>query len=302
MFNAKLIKYLSLLSFKKFLSFFFFFLLFLNFLNYSFALDVTLQWDANTESDLAGYRIYYGTETGPPYNGAGSPINVSFGQDENSDPEIVQFTVSGLTDGETYFFAITAYDNENPSLESGYSNEVFTGDTDEDGMPDWWEIANNLNPSIDDASQDLDGDGYTNLEEYLSDTDPNDDTSEPQPPVADAGLNQEVGESVVVTLDGSDSTDPDGTIVSYLWTQIDGVPVTLSDPSIAQTTFTSPEVSQDGEALTFQLTVTDNGGLQNSDTCIVNVTWENNPPVANAGNDQEVDEGVVVTLNGSDSI
>lgn len=42
-------------------------------------------------------------------------------------------------------------------------------DTDGDGMPNEWEVANSLDPdSGEDGSQDADGDGYTNLEEYLN--------------------------------------------------------------------------------------------------------------------------------------
>ena len=41
-------------------------------------------------------------------------------------------------------------------------------DTDKDGMPDVWEIANGFNPEIDDSAQDADGDGYTNIEEFLN--------------------------------------------------------------------------------------------------------------------------------------
>ncbi len=41
-------------------------------------------------------------------------------------------------------------------------------DTDSDGMPDVWEMANSLNPNSDDSARDKDGDGYTNLEEYLN--------------------------------------------------------------------------------------------------------------------------------------
>jgi hypothetical protein len=53
--------------------------------------------------------------------------------------------------------------------------------TDHDGMPDAWENQYGLNPFVDDASQDADGDGYTNLEEYESDSNPNDPNSTPKP-------------------------------------------------------------------------------------------------------------------------
>jgi pectate lyase len=47
-------------------------------------------------------------------------------------------------------------------------------DSDHDGMPDEWELKHGLNPrDASDARQDKDGDGYTNLEEYLNGTDPN---------------------------------------------------------------------------------------------------------------------------------
>jgi hypothetical protein len=41
-------------------------------------------------------------------------------------------------------------------------------DTDGDGMPDAWESANGTNPSVHDANGDVDGDGYTNIEEYIN--------------------------------------------------------------------------------------------------------------------------------------
>ena len=41
-------------------------------------------------------------------------------------------------------------------------------DTDQDGMPDWWEKAKGLDPTTADNNEDPDGDGYTNLEDYLN--------------------------------------------------------------------------------------------------------------------------------------
>ena len=126
-------------------------------------------------------------------------------------------------------------------------------------------------------------------------------SSSNQPPLASAGPDQNVNEGVIVTLSGANSTDPEGGALTYSWCQVSGTPVTLNNPSVAQTTFTPQNVGPDGESLGFQLTVTDAGGLQSSDTCLVNVLWINQPPAANAGTDQSVNEGAMVTLNGSSS-
>jgi hypothetical protein len=122
------------------------------------------------------------------------------------------------------------------------------------------------------------------------------------PPVADAGPDQTVDEGVTVALNGSNSDDSDDGIGSFLWEQLGNTnPVTLSDPTIEQPTFATPDVGPDGAALTFRLTVTDNSGATSSDTCIVNVSWVNVAPVADAGADQTVAEGISVTLDGSAS-
>jgi len=73
------------------------------------AAQATLAWDPNTESDLAGYRIHYGTVSGS-YTVHTDVHNVT------------TYTVTGLTAGQTYFFAATAYDAS--GNESGYSNPV----------------------------------------------------------------------------------------------------------------------------------------------------------------------------------
>ncbi len=45
-------------------------------------------------------------------------------------------------------------------------------DTDGDGMPDAWELANGTNPEVNDADADPDGDGMSNLREYWAGTSP----------------------------------------------------------------------------------------------------------------------------------
>lgn len=46
-------------------------------------------------------------------------------------------------------------------------------DTDRDGMPDAWEMENGFDPLVNDSAEDEDGDGYTNLEEFLNRVDVN---------------------------------------------------------------------------------------------------------------------------------
>jgi hypothetical protein len=122
-----------------------------------------------------------------------------------------------------------------------------------------------------------------------------------QAPNADAGQDRTVGEGESVALDGSNSSDPDGSITSHAWIQTGGPTVSLSGASTARPSFSTPDVGPDGAALTFELTVTDNGGLQSSDSCIVNVSWVNLAPTADAGSDETVGEGEQVTLDGTGS-
>jgi len=123
-----------------------------------------------------------------------------------------------------------------------------------------------------------------------------------QPPVADAGQDQQVDEGAAVTLDGSASSDPNGDPLTYLWEQTSGPQVQLQGADQAVCTFTAPQVDQD-TTLVFRLTVSD-GTL--SDTANVSVLVRdvpppNQPPVADAGQDQTVNEGAAVTLDGSGS-
>jgi hypothetical protein len=116
-------------------------------------------------------------------------------------------------------------------------------------------------------------------------------------PVAAAGADQSVDAGTPVQLDGTGSHDPDGSPLTYSWTQAAGPAVTLSSATAAQPTFTAPSVAG---TLRFALVVND--GVLNSipDTVAVTVVVHQ-PPVAVAGPDQAVPVGASVQLNGSGS-
>ncbi|MEO6080017.1 MAG: PKD domain-containing protein [Steroidobacteraceae bacterium] len=78
-------------------------------------------------------------------------------------------------------------------------------------------------------------------------------------PIARAGSAQSVSAGAPVTLNGSASSDADGSIAGYAWTQTAGTSVTLTGASTAGPSFVAPQVVNTS-TLTFSLVVTDNVG------------------------------------------
>jgi hypothetical protein len=75
--------------------------------------QVTLNWEAITDADLAKYRIYRGTS---------SPATTLIDSNLALSPPDTFYTNSGLTNGQSYYYRVTAVDSA--GNESGYSNEV----------------------------------------------------------------------------------------------------------------------------------------------------------------------------------
>jgi hypothetical protein len=130
------------------------------------------------------------------------------------------------------------------------------------------------------------------------------------PPVADAGSDLIVNEGSSISLNASESIDPDGIILSYIWKQNPHPLITLGDAETKIWTFSAPSVSSD-TTFTFKLTVSDNNGLTATDSTNVlvrdvsttspSLSSSNNAPVANAGPDLEVYENMSISLSGSAS-
>jgi hypothetical protein len=119
-----------------------------------------------------------------------------------------------------------------------------------------------------------------------------------QPPVANAGADQVVFTNSLVTLDGSGSFDPDNNYpLTYYWSQVSGLPITLDNPGAVYPTFIAP--SQQAVVI-LQLVVTDSLGTISSPDNVI-ITIINSPPIANAGPDQSVSALALVMLDGSGS-
>jgi hypothetical protein len=91
------------------------------------------------------------------------------------------------------------------------------------------------------------------------------------PPSANAGIDQTTSEQVMVTLDGTASSDSDGTVATVSWTQTAGVDVVLNDATAMSATFIAPTGAA-GQSLTFDLIVTDDDGAAATDSVVINIT------------------------------
>jgi len=250
---------------------------------------VTLAWDANTEDDIKGYEIYYGTAS----RNYSDSIKVG---------NTTQTTISNVQEGQTYYFTATAYDfGDN---ESAFSEELVYTIPIQTNEPEAHTISasagayGSISPSdsilvdhnsnqtftiIPDQNYEIldvlvDGASVGALSSYTFTSVTRDRAitasfvATNQAPVANAGPDQTVSAGAAITLNGGNSVDPGGSITSYFWEQIEGVSAELADDNTEEISFDAPYVGFNSETLTFRLTVWDAGGRYDTDVCVITVT------------------------------
>ena len=142
--------------------------------------QINLTWNAPTSNGgatITSYRVYRGTSAGS--------------ETYHATATSLKYTDTGVTGKTTYYYKVKAVNNEG---EGSFSNEATataidssttsTTDSDDDGLLDSWETEyfGNL---AQDANDDYDDDGYTNLQESQEDSDPTDDSDYPEEEEAD---------------------------------------------------------------------------------------------------------------------
>ena len=253
-----------------------------------------------------------------PFNNITDPDGDNVGDDDSPPDNCPQVANSNQvdTDGdgigdacELPNVAPTAQAGPNQTIEEGTAVQLNGGaSTDTDGtiasyqwLEDGVELATGVTPSITGLALGphtielivTDDVGATDIDALVVNV-----TAAPPTniaPTAQAGPNQTIEEGMIVQLDGSASTDSDGTIVSYQWLE-DGIELA---------TGVTPSIT--GLALgphAIQLIVTDDDGATDIDSLAVNVTAApsaNVAPTAQAGPNQTIQEDAALQLNGGGS-
>ena len=117
-------------------------------------------------------------------------------------------------------------------------------------------------------------------------------------PVADAGENQTVEEQDTVYLDGTGSSDPGGSELTYTWTAPSSI--ALSDIYSPTPSFIAPDVTTQ-QIFGIELVVSNDTMDSYPDIVYITVDRINTPPVACAGVDTFVYENAIIFLNGGAS-
>ena len=285
---------------------------------------------AAQNSFLDGQNLAYGIGSGGDsahFELDGNVLKMASIPEGHEGPYSVTITSTGdFGTGNSRTFDIEIFgftNNIPPSVDAGQNQTADEGDTvtlsgtasdsNDDSLTYSWthdsalaiQLANSTSPSTTFTAPTVDADteitftltaddGTTTASDQVIVTIDHND-----PPTVSAGSDQTVVEGSAVTLSGT-ATDDDGDPLIYSWTHDSALAIQLANSTSPSTTFTAPAVDADTE-ITFTLTA-DDGTVTAADSLVVTVTdvpAVNNPPVADAGLDQAVQEGQAVTLNGT---
>ena len=283
--------------------------------------DAVLSWDEPEDIEsLIGYRILRGLDAGAPsvhvedtgttdttwtdddplagdyawmvqalHDGYASQESNEAGKTvSGSGPRVTSRTSFTVVEGDTTVGTLTATDDDTPVADLAWSMP---------GGPDRGDFTLSASGVLVftaakdyEAPDDTDADGTYQVTVQVSDG-TGDETADirvslsnrNEAPTADAGADQSgIEEGATVSLRGS-GQDPDaGDTLQYAWTQTGGVPVVLSAPSEAVTTFAAPTGLDGDEVLTFTLKVSDAGALAGEDMVTVTVVAAEEPALTAA--------------------
>ncbi len=219
---------------------------------------------ADTDGSISSYQWYQLSGTTVSLTGA--------------DKDSATFTAPSVSNAETLMFELTVTDNEGASASATVNINIGTVTVPGNGSVTW--SSNSVYIAGDEVLWNDDswqaqwwtqGNEPGTTGEYgvwqLSQNQTNAGVN--QQPTVDAGVNQNVEESSLVTLTGQ-GADTDGSIISYQWLQLSGTTVSLTGADTDRATFMAPSVSNT-ETLIFELTVTDNESASASATVNINI-------------------------------
>ncbi|MBA7582573.1 hypothetical protein ES708_24504 [subsurface metagenome] len=134
---------------------------------------VKVIWKTASEFENAGFNLYRSQNTEDRrQNWVKLNKTLISGLGNSLDGRAYHFMDYDVIGDETYYYWLEEIDfNGNKRMYGPVAGHPGR-DTDGNGMPDDWEIYYGLDPYRDDANEDPDGDGLTNLEEFLAGTDP----------------------------------------------------------------------------------------------------------------------------------
>lgn len=213
---------------------------------------------------------------------------------QNADLVTLDGTLSSAGDGGTFGDSIVSYEwtllgspfLSTAELTSATSSYAYF-------IPD---VVGSYNISLKVSSQGESNTTTITLESVLS-------TAPPVPPVADASFAthigvQDINGDATIIFNGSNSTDSDGSIISYNWDYGDFG----SGTGVVTNHTYSPGIIFSDETYNASLTVTDDQGESDTTNFVVTIQpYANQPPIADAGGDQSVFEGNTVFFDGSNS-